>query len=91
MLQKSLHVSPISSASSDRICGIQIHLTSPDPRCITVLTFPLPCLSACAPHCSTRREGVCAIGWGSSVQCASIPAQTFSDQKYAIILNHLAM
>ena len=43
MFRKSLHVSPISSVSSDCICGIQIYLTSPDPQCITVLGVYLSC------------------------------------------------
>ena len=43
MFRKFLHVSPISSVSSDRICDIQIHLTSPDPQFITVIGVYLPC------------------------------------------------
>ena len=39
MFRKSLNVSPISNISSDRICGIRVHLTSPEPSCITVLAW----------------------------------------------------
>ena len=43
MFRKSLNVSPISNVSSDRICGIRVHLTSPELSCITVLGVYLPC------------------------------------------------
>ena len=57
MFRKSLHVSPISSVSSDCICGIQIHLTSPDPQCITVLGVYLSCADqkhGCILQCPGR-------------------------------------
>ena len=43
MFRKSLNISPISNISSDRICGIRVDLTSPEPSCITVLGVYLPC------------------------------------------------
>ena len=43
MFRKSLNVSPLPGISSDRLCGIRVHLTSPEPSCITVLGVYLPC------------------------------------------------
>ena len=43
MFRKLLSISSLSGASSDRICGIRVHLTSPEPSCITVLGVYLSC------------------------------------------------
>ena len=37
MFRKSLSISPLSSISSDCICGVRVHQTSLEPSCITVL------------------------------------------------------